>query len=227
MENKVIEKVKKLLALANNAAASDGERENALRMAHGFLAKHNLDMLDVANYEQLEGREKLDIETFQMVWCKQICNSIAKLFFCKYYAGEKLNATKGKHYFVGKTSNVITATIMSTYIINSVLKECRKNWAHNLAPQSRSFSIGVADKLNIRIREMMEESKNTDVDAKNALILHNVYKTEEDANDAFIKSQGTALVDTKAKKLKVLTAHYNAGQEFGNNISLNSQIHKL
>lgn len=45
--DKIINRVKKMMALANDPAASDGERENALRMSYAILAKYNLDMTDV------------------------------------------------------------------------------------------------------------------------------------------------------------------------------------
>lgn len=42
---RVLARVRKMMALANDdAAASDGERDNALRMAHATLLKHNLTM---------------------------------------------------------------------------------------------------------------------------------------------------------------------------------------
>ncbi len=44
---KVLDKVRKLLALANNEAASEGERDNAMRMAHKLLTMHQLEMADV------------------------------------------------------------------------------------------------------------------------------------------------------------------------------------
>ena len=44
--NPIIEKIRKLLALANGTGAADQERESALRMAHALLAKHNLSMSD-------------------------------------------------------------------------------------------------------------------------------------------------------------------------------------
>lgn len=172
---KILDKVKKLLALANNAAATDGERDNALRMAHGMLAKYNLSMEDAQEHEAMEGREQQYIETFHMTWAKQVCNSIAKLFFCSYYAGEKLNATKGKHYFVGKQSNAITAILISTYVINSILKECRNNWKHNLAPESRSFCIGASYKLAERVTNMIKEVSFEGSTEGTSVILHNLY----------------------------------------------------
>jgi len=44
---KVIDKINKLLALGNNAAAAQNERETALRQAYSLLAKHNLEMNDL------------------------------------------------------------------------------------------------------------------------------------------------------------------------------------
>jgi len=45
-----------MLRLANDAGASEGERHNAMRMAHATLAKHNLDL---ASVESAPGNEKL------------------------------------------------------------------------------------------------------------------------------------------------------------------------
>lgn len=46
-EEKIINRIKKMMALANDKAASDGERENALRMSYALMARHNLEMSDV------------------------------------------------------------------------------------------------------------------------------------------------------------------------------------
>ena len=68
--NPIIEKIKKLLALAADSGATEGERDNAIRMAHGLLAKHNLDMAQVTASQQIEGREKYQNDTWGMLWCR-------------------------------------------------------------------------------------------------------------------------------------------------------------
>jgi len=70
--NPIIEKIKKLLALAADSGATEGERDNAIRMAHGLLAKHNLDMAQVTASQQIEGREKYQNDTWGMLWCRQV-----------------------------------------------------------------------------------------------------------------------------------------------------------
>lgn len=222
---KILDKVKKLLAVANNEAATEGERDNALRMAHNMLAKHNLAMADLDEHNKLEGRDEMLLETFQMKWCCHVAHNVAKLFFCSYYSGQKINATKGTHYFVGKESNAVTAMLMTEYIIKSILKECRTRWGHNLAPESRSFSLGASAKIAERVRHMLANVDTMEgVNAANALIIHDLYRTEADANEAFIKSRGVLLVTKKTKQSSVNSAAYNSGKEFGNGISLNGQV---
>ncbi|MDD5323648.1 MAG: DUF2786 domain-containing protein [Methylococcales bacterium] len=221
--NPILEKVKKLLALANDAGASEGERDNALRMAHGLLAKHNLDMADLQKHLQQEGREDYCNETFGMVWCRRVSAAVAKLFFCKYYYGRKINGTKIKHHFVGKASNAATAALMAEYIISSILSECRKRWKHNLAPESRSFALGAARVINERVDVMIAEAK-PEGSASTSLIVQNLYKTEAEANEEFIKAAGTSLTSTKVRQTSFIGSAYAAGKAHGQTIGLNTQV---
>lgn len=225
-EERILDKVKKLLALANNAGATEGERDNALRMAHNMLAKHNLAMRDLEEHEQQEGREEVKSETFGMQWCRAIARDMANLFFCKTYLGGKLNATRMTYYFVGKESNAVTAQLMTEYLINNILKECRKRYGHNLAPESRSFALGAADVINNRVYHMMKSNAPVEgVSAANALVIHELYKSEAEANEAFIaKNVGKLVKYGKSSNAGVNSAHYNAGGAYGSTINLNTQI---
>lgn len=223
--NSILDKVKKLLTLANNAGATEGERENALRMAAGLLAKHNLDMTDYHIHVQQEDREDHTNATFGMMWCKQVSNSIAKLFFCKYYFGKKINGTKIEHHFVGKASNAATAALMSEYVISSILSECRKRWKHNLAPESRSFSMGAARVIAERVKDMIKEAKPEGSNST-SLVVVELYKTELEANMAFLEAGGTSLIRAKVRQTGVIGSAYDAGKEHGGTIGLNAQVTK-
>jgi len=192
-------------------------------MAHGFLAKHNLDMSDLQQHLQIEDREDYVNETFGMLWCRQVSNSIAKLFFCKYYFGKKVNGTKVQHHFVGKTSNAGTAALMAEYVISSILKECRTHFKHNLAPESRSFARGATDRIRERVSEMIKEAKPEGA-TSTSLVVVELYKTEADANAAFIKASGTSLITKKSANTKVDITAYKAGGEYGGKIGLNNQV---
>ena len=218
---KILDKVKKLLALATNEAATEGERENALRMAHNLLAAHNLAMSDLHEYEKQESREQMTVETFQMGWCCQLANATAKLFFCIYIQGEKLNATKGKHYFIGKESNVVTASYMTEYLISSILKECRKRFKHNLAPESRSFAIGATNALLAKMRTMRES--NTAPSMGTGIVLYNIYQLEEKENEEFLAGLGIKTKSVVTRQAKV-GIEYHDGKRYGNSLNINEQV---
>lgn len=153
--NPIIAKIKKLLALANDKGASEGERDNALRMAHAFLAKHNLDMQEVmAHGATVEERLDFANTAFGMLWCRSISQSVAKLFFCKYYYSQHKQSDKVNHHFVGKASNATTAALMAEYVNASIVKECRKRFKGDLTPEGRAFGVGASDRIRERVAEM-------------------------------------------------------------------------
>lgn len=197
MEEKIIDKIKKLLALANNSAATEGERENALHMAHNLLVKHNLEMKDLQEHEIKENRIFERLETFQMKWCRGVAISIAKLFFCEMFTEGKINGTKGRYCFVGKESNATTAALMTEYVISSILREARKLYGSNLAPQSTSFGHGARAKLRDRINEMISTTSQA---TGTGLVVLELYDLEISANKSFIDAEGIKLVTITLKK---------------------------
>lgn len=71
MEDKIINRIKKMLALANDAAAAEGERDNAMRMAYNLLAKHNLTMATVEGPTNGEKREQNAAQFYGRPWALQ------------------------------------------------------------------------------------------------------------------------------------------------------------
>ena len=220
----VLEKVRKLLKLAADQAATEGERDNAMRMAHKLLAKHNLSMVDVDKHTRIEGRSNENLQTFGMKWCREIAKCMADLFFCSYYYGDKENATKLNHYFVGKESNAVTAALMTEYVIASILKECRSKFKHNLCPESRNFAIGAADSVWAKVQELKKEPVPMG-DGSMAIVPASYFEQEKHANGEWMEAKGIKLVSVKnrAQGIKDWQA-YNAGREYGDGINLNQQV---
>jgi hypothetical protein len=227
VENKILTRVRKMLNIANNDAASEEERDTALQMSYRLLAKHNLAMIDVdAHTAQKEDpRDRFTLETYSMVWSKHVGNIVAELFFCKYYSGGKINTEKCRHYFVGKESNATTAMFMTEHIIKSIIKECRIRYKHALCPEARSFALGAINRLSARVKTLRTEAdKEVEATPGTALVLANLYKTEYDANALVITNLGVKLSKGSGGKQSVKGAAYGAGKEYGNNISLAPQI---
>lgn len=224
-EEKILARVRKLLNLANDAAATEGERENALRMAHATLTKHALDMEDVSEFDRnkIDPRGEYNTEGWNLPWCRQIRAAVAKLFNCSYFY-QKINATRGKHSFVGRESNSTTAMYMSEFIITGMLKECDKRYGHRLTPGGRSFGEGAAARLWSRVYDMQKTQQREFTAAGSALVVQDIATSEKAENEAWLKANVGDLVKAKARNSKVDINAYRAGADHANSISLNTQV---
>lgn len=225
---KILDRVRKLLATANDERGNDNERDTALRMAHSLLTKYGLDLQDVAEHERekLDPRGCFDEEGWSMTWTRSIRNTIARLFMCKYYYGRKINGTRQIHHFVGRESNAVTAMYMSTYVIENILKEGRKLYRHNLSPETRSFAMGCARRLASRVEEMIAaKAKEIQATPGTAVALLDLAKAEEQANLDFVASWDIREARS-SRSVQIDRGAYSAGYAHAGTISLNIQVAK-
>ena len=226
---KILNRVRKLLAMANDERGNEGERENALRMAHALLMKHELFVEDVDKHqrEKEDPRGRYDTEGWNLVWCRDLRAAVARLFLCKYLIGKKINATRGQHIWIGRASATTTAAYMSDWIIQSTLKEADRRYKHRLTPEGRSFCVGATLKLCERINDILKSSQEeVDKDAKpgNALVVVDLVRSEHDANALWAKENMNIYIIKARKQAKVDYTAYQSGRQFGGNISLSKQV---
>lgn len=223
---KVIERIKKMMALANCSGATEGERDNALRMTYNLLAKHNLSMsqVDAHNAVPEEQRESQSAKFVVYPWARNIASLIGSLFFCNYYYMRGPNGKQAEHTFIGKASNCATAQYMSEFVVKSVCREAARMYGSAITPEARCFAIGVVRKLQERIREI-QDSNNKESEPGTALALIDLAKAEKQANELWLKEQGIAL-KTSANRQKGVTSSdaYHAGKDFGARVSLSPQV---
>lgn len=230
MEDKIINRIKKMLSLANNEAATEGERDNAMRMAYNLLAKHNLTMATVEGHSNEEKREKNRSEFYGRPWALTVAQSIANLFFCEYFYMRSGTRNQVYHYFVGKESNSITALEMSKYLVDSIKRESNRRMreAGEGAAYRRSFASGAAHMVRRRVNELKAEatrSHSSGASTGTSLVLSSLYDTEEKANKSFLEESGVQLKNTRDRsKTEVDLSAYNSGHRFGGTLNLNRQL---
>ena len=218
----IIVKIKKMMALANDAGASEGERDNAMRMAYNIMAKYNLDEDDL---DEKEIRQILEYAGRTAPWARRIANSLAGMFFCNYYTQRGGDAAV--HKFVGKPANAMTASLMTEYVIKSIRSEAGKTARKNGYPSSwkTSFYKGAASTIVARCSEMIKTQKEEMTKTTGTgLVLASFYDAEKVANDAFIAEMGIRLRSKMSSEQRPGAAGFNAGKEFGNGINLNRQV---
>ena len=229
-EERIIDRIRKMLALANDLAATEGERDNALRMAYATMAKYNIDMAKVEASGNGEPRIDFESKGWSWAWTHGVRTIVGDLFMCKYYwrnspGSGKINGTQCMHNFIGRESNAMTAAVMSDYVVDSILKEGRKIYKQNTAPGTRSFAIGAMHRLHERVREIKRSQavQSEAESAGTALVLASLYKTEQDANQ-------TVLDELETRKSKGASTNnidgsaYVKGREYGGKINLSAQV---
>lgn len=227
--DKVIDKIKKLLNHANdNAAGSEHEREVAMKMALKLLAKHNLEMKDIQDADTKEDRDEVHYEEFPDPFRKMIAGAIAELYFCKFYSVPVPGKQKRHFHFVGLESNCNTAMSVAQYVIKSVTRESHVRGLQEATAEKRhgwgtSFRNTAADQIGIRCaRYRAEEQQEQETESTGtALVLANYYEAEKTANANFIEHiLGIKLTTKKLNpKIKSVSAAIQ-GREFGDKVNL-------
>jgi hypothetical protein len=223
MIEKALDKIKKLLALANDERGNETERETALRQAYALMAKHNVDMATIESHDHKPSEPRINFEndSWSWTWAKQTSMIIAELFFCKYYTSYKINGVKCRHHFVGKESNAMTAAVMADWIVYSIMKEGRKiHGGGNTSPGTRAFAVGAMHALNTRVKEIIKQTQ-AEATPGTALVLASLYNSEAEANELLMPEN---LRTRKARQSKVDMAAYQKGRAFGETINLDRQV---
>jgi hypothetical protein len=208
---KTIYRIKKLLALANDKGATEGEAAEASRGAFALLAKWNLSLDSVENSAKDE-EEPVETVTAEKSfyaggdrWAIGLYQKVAELNFCEYFFNNNcyLTNAKGKkvlgvrHNVVGKRSNVIVSHHMADYLLEAVKRLAREDMKaqtfeseNQRAHYEYGFRYGCSVRLQQRITAMIEEAKKgvmTDDSSANLPALRNLYEDNRQMLDAHMK----------------------------------------
>lgn len=184
---KIIEKIKKILALARDPAATPDEAATAAAMAQKLMQQHQLEEADLVE----KGHIKLDPISYEIfyqsartdTWIQNLANSLAPAFSCIVL----LSTGRGLGV-VGRPDNREAFKFTFEYL---------KQTIHNMATRScpshvhgrrwtNSYGVGCAVKIHQRIKEERAALKAAaDAMDGNAIIL----VKEEALVQEFVKTQ--------------------------------------
>ncbi|BAV39381.1 hypothetical protein BPT24_263 [Tenacibaculum phage pT24] len=110
-KNSVLDKIEKLLSLANNEGASQGEIENAMKMAEKLMLKHDIEAVDIeiGSLEVNETKVQFEEEKgFYPKWRYELLKELALANMCEHFYSDKRTAVNvmtgmGWKYVVRKT----------------------------------------------------------------------------------------------------------------------------
>lgn len=112
MEQKLIDKIKKMFALANDEGAAPGEIENALRMANKLMEKHNISSFDLHTQEEVIAKF---CKGSKFIWVGQLYKAVAKVYSCSVF-----KSGTDRIVMVGAEGDAVTAKIVIEGLIESI-----------------------------------------------------------------------------------------------------------
>jgi hypothetical protein len=245
---KIAERIRKLLALANNNP-SEVEAARAMEHASALMAEHNLTMAQIDAHGSGDARvEETTAGAYrQQTWARLIYGGVSGLNFCLYcYSPSQRQPgwrkdERGKyhrdvpprevdeHSIIGTRANVETTKAMVDYLITTVERLARES---GLIGQRdlHAFKLGCASRLRDRIDRLHEErakaKKHTQPSVASALpVLADVYAVHLKANEEFYtKIYGGALSGRGSALGTKSASAYERGQSAGGKINLSDQI---
>ena len=219
--NDILDKVKKLLALANSE--NEHEASQAASMAQRLLQRYDLCIEDVSEITEEDTQiheETAAVSGRMSSWRTYLLQGVAYAFQCRtlVYTGYR----RTRLVLVGSKGTTTAARETFEYLSSSIDKLTKKN-AYG---RGKRFTHGYRQGLVMRISERLR-----------AMAKQNEVEVQREATEA-----GTALVLCKQQALKEYMGQfkgqykgtstqtdycgYNAGFTDGNNVSLNKQLDK-
>lgn len=244
--NPIIEKIKKLLRLAQDKGATEAEAATAMSMVQEILAQHNLsmseiDMTDKAADPVAGHRGRTTGKNNK--WELDIFAGAAKLNFSFYYTiniSDRYDKriTKMQHVVVGKPVNVLASELLADYLLDTVTKMAKEYSvtghccaAALMAGTSNAMAVhrfkqGMARRLRIRMLELVDarsKAATKTSDGRNLPALADAYEASANEIKLFIEQQDLGLKD-KTNHLRGVSGAYYAGKAAADQINLDKQI---
>lgn len=211
----IAQKIRKLLALANNNP-NEHERHEAMAMALELLAKHNLDM---AKVEQLED----DMPDMAWVplkyqhWIRVVFQATCKL----YYTMLLLYKEDGEYkpLIIGTKDNITVTMDIACWLVACIEKEAEFFIGETV---QRSFCLGAARRIEARVGEMLEAErlKKQPSTGTSLMVLRNQL---EKSNQDFLEKNFIPHEQVDERP-KVERTAYMLGQAYGESLNLGRQI---
>lgn len=196
--NPIIEKIRKLLALAN----SSNEHEAALAAAHAqrLLSEHNLAMADIEAKQRPQSADKIETSVAKTLpkWVRNLSAGVCSAFDCQAIH----HPTLGKMTFIGVGADVQIAAYTFDYLDRAVRKLC-----------SSYMKQHVTNSVPNRSKELMQQRLQTPI-TPGALV---------PVKDGLIKKAISELgpIRTIRGRRSFINAHaYNKGQSDGRDVSI-------
>jgi hypothetical protein len=213
---KLIDKVKALLAKTRENGCTEEEELTALKMARAWIGAHEIssDELQLSREEKaiLHDESEADArDTHKIKW--RLCDGVGRYCNVQIYR----DRSKAGLTFVGFKSDIDFATWLLDHLADFVhnalyefLLDCLAPEGKELKEEIRGFVIGCTERINARMIEMCDQSKTERTTNGKALIV-----IKDQAINDLLKAEGICLRSCGGSRAGFSDGARAAGQSAG------------
>ena len=207
-QNKLIERIKKLLALSANNP-NPHEAQVALKRAQKLLTENDMSMSSLTEVESEEVGESKGKNVQK--WSRIVYHAITELYQCEYFVDHNPPA---RHIVIGTLSNRTTAILIIDYVLKAIRFESKG--------KTSSFKNGAALGIAQSCRKILENEKHNKeiIIPGTGLVTADIRLVRSSANEKYLNDEHDDLTIGRRS-----TTYYDrSGHDFGSKLSVNPQI---
>lgn len=220
-DKNIIEKIKKLLALASSS--NENEATAAAEKASLLLAQYNLSLADLGTDTQLQITEAVIETTPQYVtWKMLLISGIAEANCCEAMR----NSYTGNVFLVGTDTNLIVCQHLYEYLQQAIERRARYRKGKGRA-YLNAFRVGCATRLKERLLAQKAEMENTGIPGSNetpatpAIVVRSMYEKNQAMIYQYLQQQGFKI---KTRNTAISNeSGFDSGYKAGDRITLYKQ----
>lgn len=221
MKEKILDKIKKLLALSSNNS-NESEAMAAMAKVQELLTENGLNLEDLPPDELDEnevGEDALFTGSRIAQWKQTLMIALGGVNECEVFrSGENIR-------MVGRKVRMQITHSMFDYLVNLVEREHKAAKARTLIPQhmSRQWSTAFRDGMATRIAQRLKEQKNEQITRNPGIRTAGLALINE--NKAYLARNNYRLSKEGVTKKRYSNPHgYAAGKSAGDRAGLHNQV---
>jgi len=231
VDNKLLEKIQKLLRLQQGAEAigSLEEAKNAATRVTELLLKYNLDLEDVTGFVKPDEKDirrfnerEIENPKNEGQWIFKLYNTISKFNFCKMVVTQP-HGGKPWISLIGTKVNVEAVKFIADQLESRIRTAEKKAWSINTSTEKRNaFRRGFFSGAVTGIYNQLEEKRNLEARANakvTALVLSHDFKMKSFLDNEF----GPLTNVRRTSRLSAVNGHHLGYQE-GRSMNINKGV---
>jgi hypothetical protein len=231
VSDKLIEKIQKLLALAEGNNDSQAQAEAAMAKAIELATEHNIELAQVRLHGKVE-EEAFEKQSVEMGNRLPITHDLVASILVKFFEVNMVTTggrSYGRYiYFIGQKTKIEFAKFVHKYLTDTFMNLWRSYYARNphltVKAARQSYLLGLYQGLYGKLKAAKAAAESTlqgDVKASYGLMVVSDEQKRKDAMNGFFSK----LKDSKGKDYSDIDSRVRAdGYEEGQKISVGDQL---